>query len=175
MRGEMTMEMLAENSFALTEGLFREGMGCLSRNSYGKTAGKWTLILLLIWVVISAVLIFLGGPVSQILVYLAAILFLCYWLIVAAPRKHAKKAWDALLSRSGEDPRRITRFYPDHLQVDAGGTVKTVPYGDVLQIRETKNPIMLICADKTGIMVAKKGFTLGNYEEITALIRSASK
>lgn len=169
------MEMLAENSFALTEGLFREAMGCLSRNSYGKTAGKWTLILLLIWVVISAVLIFLGGPVSQILVYLAAILFLCYWLIVAAPRKHAKKAWDALLSRSGEDPRRITRFYPDHLQVDAGGTVKTVPYGDVLQIRETKNLIMLICADKTGIMVAKKGFTLGNYEEITALIRSVSK
>lgn len=169
------MEMLAENSFSLTEELFREGMGCLSRNSYGKTATKWTLILLLIWAVISAVLLFLGGPVSQTLVYLAAILFLCYWLNVAAPRKHAKKAWDALLSRSGEDPRRITRFYPDHLEVDAGGTVKTVPYGDVLQIRETKNLIMLICADKTGIMVAKKGFTLGNYEEITALIRSASK
>lgn len=59
--------------------------------------------------------------------------------------------------------------------MDAGGTLKTVPYGDVLQIRETKNLVMLICADKTGIMVAKKGFTLGNYEEITALIRSASK
>jgi hypothetical protein len=171
----MIMEMVAENSFSLTEGLFREGMGCLSRNSYGKTATKWTLILLLLWGIISALLLFLGGPVSQILVYLAAILFLCYWLNVAAPRKHAKKAWDALLSRSGDDPQRTTRFYPDHLEVDAGGTVKTVPYGDVLQIRETKNLIMLICADKTGVMVAKNGFTIGNYEEIIALIRSASR
>jgi hypothetical protein len=34
---------------------------------------------------------------------------------------------------------------------------------------------MLICADKTGVMVAKNGFTIGNYEEIIALIRSASR
>ena len=169
------MEILAENSFSLTEVLFREGMYCLSRNSYGKTAAKWTLILLLIWAIISAVLLFLGGPVSQTLVYLAAILFFCYWLNVAAPRKQAKKAWDALLSRSGDNPQRATRFYPDHLEVDAGGTVKTVPYGEVLQIRETKNLVMLICADKMGVMVAKNGFTLGNYVEIIALIRSASK
>ena len=169
------MEILAENRFSLTEKLFLEGMGCLSRNSYGKTARKYTLILLLIWVILSALLLFLGGTVAQALVYLAAILFLCYWLNVAAPRKHAKKSWDALISRSGDDPQRITRFYPDHLEVDAGDTVKTISYGDILQVRETKNLIMLICADKMGVMVAKNGFTIGNYEEITALIRSVSK
>lgn len=169
------MEILAENSFPLTEKLFLEGMGCLSRNSYGKTARKFTLILLLIWVIISAVLLFLGGTFAQPLVYLAATLFLCYWLNVAAPRKHAKKAWDALLSRSGDSPQRVTRFYRNHLEVDAGGTVKVIPYGDILQIRETKNLIMMISADKMGVMVAKNGFTIGNYEEIVALIRSASR
>jgi hypothetical protein len=171
----VTVEIFAENQFSLTEKLFLEGMGCLSRNSYGKTAGKYTGILLLIWAGISGLLLFLGGSFGQTLVYLAAILFLCYWLNVAAPRKHAKKAWNALLSRSGEDPQRITRFYRDHLEVDAGGTVKAISYGDILQILETKNLIMLICADKMGVMVAKNGFTIGNYEEITALIRSASK
>lgn len=169
------MDILAENRFSLTEKLFLEGMGCLSRNSYGKTAGKYTLFLLLIWVIITAVLLFLGSTFAYPLVYLAAILFLCFWLNIAVPRKHAKKSWDALLSRSGDEPQRITRFYRDHLQVDAGGTVKNISYDNVVRIQETSNLIMVLCADKTGVMLAKNGFTVGNKEEITALIQGVSK
>lgn len=167
------MEILAENRFVLTESLFMEGLQCISRETYGKTAKKCSMALILMWVVLSAVLLLIGGTLFQCFVYLAAILFFCLWLNVLAPRKNAKKSWDALLNRCGEDSERVTCFYEDRLEIDAGGTLKTIPYGDIEKIRQTKQLFLLVCKDKVGVMVAKDGFVSGSAEVIANLIHSA--
>ena len=167
------MDILAENRFQMTKQLFFEGLLRLSQDSYGKTAKKCTLFLLVIWVVMSALLLFIGGTVLQALVYLAAILLFCLWLNVLVPRKNAKKSWEALVNRCGEKAERITRFYEDRLEIDAGGTLKIVPYSEIVAIRQTKQLYVLVCTDKVGVMVAKNGFVSGSAEEIMALIEGA--
>jgi hypothetical protein len=150
-----------------------EGLQGISRESYGKTAKKCSLLLLLMWVVLSAVLLLIGGTLFQAFVYLAAILFFCLWLNVLAPRKNARKSWDALVCRCGEDSERITRFYEDHLEIDAGGSIKTIPYGDIAEIKQTKQLYLLVCKDKVGVMLTKDGFVSGSAEDVTALIAGA--
>lgn len=167
------MEILIENRFSVTKSLFFEGLGCLSRDSYGKTAKKITLLLLVMWAVLSVVLMLIGGTWMQALAYLAAILFFILWLNVLAPRKHAKKSWEALVNRSVEEPERITRFYEDHLEIDIGGSLKDIPYGDIVQIKQTKLLYVLVCADKMGVMLTKDGFVKGSAEEMEALIAAA--
>ena len=43
------MEILAENRFYMTKPLFFEGMARISKDTYGKWAKKFTLVLLLVW------------------------------------------------------------------------------------------------------------------------------
>ncbi len=167
------MEILAENRFYLTKSLFLEGMARISRDSYGKTAKKCTLIFLLVWAVMSALLLAIGGTIIQALIYLVIILLFCLWLNVVPPRKHAKKSWKALVDRCGEDPERITRFYEDHLEIDAGGVIKSIPYSEILEAKQSKHLLVLICADKMGVILAKDGFTQGNTEEVLALLQGA--
>lgn len=167
------MKILAENRFALTKPLFMEGMLRISRDSYGKSAKKAVLLFLVVWVVVAIGLMYTEGTIFQALIYLLVMMGFGLWLNVVPPRKHAKKSWEALVNRSGEDPERITRFYEDHLEADAGGSIKSVPYEDILQIRQSKRLLLLTCEDKVTIMVAKEGFTSGSAEEITALIRGA--
>lgn len=169
------MEILAENRFQMTKQLFFEGLLRLSRDSYGKTAKKCTLFLLLIWVVMSALLLFIGGTMFQALVYLVVMLYFCLWLNVLAPRKNAKKSWEALVNRCGENPERITRFYEDRLEIASDGTLKIVPYSEIVAIKQTKQLCVLVCEDKVGIMVTKSGFVSGSAEEIMALIEGATK
>lgn len=167
------MEIIAENHFHMTKPLFFEGLLRLSRDSYGKTAKKCSLALLVFWFVLSVILTLIGGYQLQVLVYLVVILVFCFWLNVTAPRKNAKKSWEALVNRCGEDPERITRFYEDRLEIDAGGTLKIVPYSDIVAIKQTKKLYVLVCADKVGVMVTKDGFVSGSAEEIMALIKGA--
>ncbi len=167
------MDIQVENRFVMTKPLFLEGLGCLSRDSYGKTAKKCSLLLLVMWAVLSAVLMLIGGTWMQALAYLAAILFFILWLNVLAPRKHAKKSWEALVNRSVEEPERITRFYEDHLEIDVDGSLKTISYSDIVNIKQTKLLYVLVCRDKMGIMLTKDGFVKGSVEDVEALITAA--
>lgn len=167
------MEILAENRYQMTKQLFLEGLKRLSRDSYGKTARKATLVLLIMWVVLTVVLMCIGGTYLQALAYLAAILFFCLWLNVLAPRKHAKKSWEALINRCGDTPERITRFYEDRLEIDSGGTIKTIPYEEIVDIKQSRQLWLLVCRDKMGVMLTKDGFVSGSAEVVTALITAA--
>lgn len=167
------MEILAENRFHLTRALFFEGMARISRDTYGKWARKFTLVFLIVWAVMAILLLCIGGTIGQALIYLALVAVICLWLNLLAPRSQAKKAWKALVSRCGEDPERITRFYGEHLEIDAGGALKTIPYTDILEIKQTKGLLVLVCADKVGVMAAKDGFVSGSAENVLALLQGA--
>lgn len=167
------MKPIAENRFSITKQLFYEGMLTISKDSYGKAAIKYSFIFLAIWVAMAAFLLFTGGTIGQALVYLLLVGVIIAWLNVFVPRSNAKKGWNALVSRYGSATDRRVRFYKDHLEVDGDCPAKTVTYQEILEIKESKHLYVLIGVDKVGVMVAKDGFTYGDFDEIRALIREA--
>lgn len=167
------MKPIAENRFSITKQLFYEGMLRISKDSYGKAAIKYSFIFVAIWVAMAAFLLFTGGTIGQALVYLLLVGVIILWLNVFAPRSHAKKGWNALVSRYGSAMERRVRFYKDHLEVDGDCAAKTVTYQEILEIKESKHLYVLICVDKVGVMVAKDGFAYGDFDEIQSLIREA--
>lgn len=167
------MKPIAENRFSITKELFYEGMLSISKDSYGKAARKYSLVFVVIWVVLSAFLLYTGGTPVQVGVYLFMLCVILVWLNILAPRNHTGKAWEALQRRYGTDMERRVRFYWDHLEVDGDCAEKSVPYREVLEIKESRRLYVLLCADKVGVMVAKEGFTSGGWDEILDLIREA--
>lgn len=167
------MTPIAENRFSITKELFYEGMLSISKDSYGRAAKKYSLVFLGIWVLMAAFLLYTGGTIGQILIYLGIIGAIILWLNVLAPRQHAKTAWNGLVKRYGSAMERRVRFYKDHLEVDGDCAEKSLTYQEILEIKESKHLYVLISVDKVGVMVAKDGFTSGNCDEILALIREA--
>lgn len=167
------MEILAENRFQLTKPLFFEGMARISKDTYGKWAKKFTLILLLVWAASAALLLCIGGTLIQGMIYLVPMSAICLWMNFLIPRSRAKKAWAALVSRCGENPERITRFYADHLQIESSGAEKSFAYSDITEIKETTHLLVLIYGEKQGIILAKDGFSIGDSERVLALVQGA--
>lgn len=168
------MEILAENRFNLTKSLFMEGMAQVSRHSNKKLKKQIALLLLLLWAVMSALLLLIGSSPVQVLIYLVVFLILGFWFNVQMPKNHAKKAWDSLVYRCGENPERATRFYSDHLEIESGESVKSVLYSEISVILQTDRLVVLICQDKMGILVPKSGFILGSPDDIQALVQGVS-
>lgn len=164
------MKIQAENRFAVTRDLFYEGMRRISRDGYGKVAGKAMLIFGGIWLALFAVTLLTGGNLSYVFFCLFVIALVCIWLFLWTPRKNAKTAWQTLSGRYGDAPQRITRFYEDHLEISGDCADKTVMYSDITQIRQTDHLLILLCRDKVGIMVALDGFTKGDLHTVHALI-----
>lgn len=168
------MEILAENRFHLTKSLFFEGMARISKDTYGPWAKKFTLVLLLVWAAAAALLLCVGGSLVQGLIYLVPVSAICLWMNLLAPGRRAKKAWAALVNRGGENPERITRFYEDHLIIEASGAEKEFAYSDISEIKESKHLLVLMHGEKQGILLEKDGFSLGDCEKVLALIQGAS-
>lgn len=167
------MEILAENRFHMTKSLFFEGMTRISKDTYGQWAKKFTLVLLLVWAAAAMLLLCIGGTLAQGLIYLVPVSAICLWMNLLVPRRRAKKAWAALVNRGGEDPERVTRFYEDHLMIEASGAEKIFAYSDISEIKETKHLLVLICGEKQGILLTKDGFSLGDCEKVLALVQGA--
>ena len=164
------MEPLAENRFTITKPLFYEGMLRVSKESLGPFAKKILLVLAILWVILAAVTLFFSGSPIYALVELVVIVLIGVWLCVYAPRNRARRAWAALESRCGADLERVTRFYPTYLEIDSGGEETTVFYKDVRQVLLSKHLLVLTCADRVGVLIARDGFITGDMAAAQALI-----
>ncbi len=165
------MEPICENRFSITKSLFFEGTRCLYREGYGKTARKYSLLFLLVWAVMAAFLLITGGTLGQTLVYLLLVAAICLWLNVLIPYNQGKRGWKALVCRYGDSLERRTCFYADHLVIGGDCAEKIVPYGEILEIKESRQLLVLVCADQVGVLIAKDGFVSGSAAQIRELIR----
>lgn len=167
------MEKLAENQFTITKRLFMEGMLRISRDGYGKSARKAMLVVLGLWTAFFLYTVAAGGNMAQTLGVLVIVGAAGLWLCVGMPRCNARRAWRALESKYGCDLRRTTSFYPDHLEIRGEGVETDIPYEDIREIKRSRRLLILLCEDRTGVLVALDGFTAGNANEVNALLRSA--
>lgn len=164
------MKLQAENRFTVTKELFYEGMLRISRDSYGKFAAKAMLVFSGIWLALLAFTLISSGSMTNVFFCLFVIVLIGIWLCLWTPRNNAKKAWKNLQSSYGSSVKRITRFYEEHLEISGDCPEKTVAYSDIREIKQSKNLLILICADKVGIMLALDGFTTGDIHTVQALI-----
>lgn len=169
------MEKLAENQFTITKSLFIEGMLRISRDGYGKSAKKAMLVILGLWGVFFLYTIVAEGDVLHALGFLIIIAAAGLWLCVGMPRSNARRAWRTLESKYGCDLRRTTCFFSDHLEIRGEGVETDIPYEDIREVKQSRRLLILLCKDKTGVLVALDGFTTGNANEVNALLRSVKK
>lgn len=167
------MEKLAENRFTITKSLFMEGMLRISRDGYGKAAGKAMLLILGLWGAFFLYTLAVGENVMQTLGFLLIAGLAGLWLCVGMPRSHAGRGWRALEGKYGSNLLRTTSFYPDHLEIQGDGLEKHISYDEIIQIKRSRRLLILICKNKAGVLLALDGFTKGTEKDVTALLRSA--
>lgn len=162
-----------ENRTTITKQLFMEGLGRISRDGYGKAARKAMLVLLGMWAALLVYTLLSQGNIHQTMGYLVLIGLIGLVLCVFMPQSNAKRAWKALEAKYGSAPERITTFFPDHLEIRGDCVEKNVAYRDVREVKESAHLLILVCEDKTGILLARNGFTGTDANEVKALIESA--
>lgn len=165
------MDFLAQNRTMIDKKRFCEGTLCISRDTYGRSAGKGVLVLVGLWLALLVYTLISGGSLGQTMSYLVLIGIMSLWLCVYLPRYSAGRAWKAQAAKYGESIKRVTYFYPEHLLITGDGLEKQVAYTDIVQIKHSRNLLILICQDQTAVLLARDGFSGMHEEEIMALIQ----
>lgn len=163
------MGLLAENRIIINKKNFCEGMRCISRETYGRSAGKGVLVLVGLWLALLVYTLVCGGSLGQTMSYLIPVGIMSLWICVYLPRYSAGRAWKAQTAKYGDLIERVTYFYPEHLVITGDGLEKQVSYADITRVEESRNLLILICQDKTAVLLAKDGFSGLTEHEITAL------
>jgi hypothetical protein len=170
MQGEINMEKMAENRFTITKKLYMEAMLRMSGVSYGKTAGKIICLILGAWCAFLIYVLATGKNPGQMLGSLGVICAVALWILVGMPRYYARRAWRKLQNQYGTDMERSIVFYADHMEAYSESVEKIISYEDIRQIMQSKHLLILICNDKTGVLVARNGFSAGSEETVLNLI-----
>ncbi len=160
------MELKAENDFTVTEELFREGMGQLQKDEYYPAMRKMLIAMAVILVVLAAVTVRFGGRLFAIGIEALVVSLVCVWMAFISPKRRMNAAWEAFCKQA--DLSRNTRFYEDRLEVTQGSLI--VNYENVLRVSETENMILLISDEGAAVMVAKNGFTVGDWDTVKGLL-----
>ncbi len=169
------MEHLAENRIVITRSLFLEGMLRLSRDSYGKAAGKAMLVFLAAWAAFLAFTLASTGTFLQALPLLGLVGLIGLWLCIIMPRSNARRAWKVQEAKYGSAAQRVSRFFDDHLTIVGEGVEKTVFYTDVREIKYSKNLMLLVCEDNIGVMLALDGFQNGSAAQVESQINKCKE
>ena len=164
------MEPVAENRYTLTKELFTEGMRQVIAENYGKTAKRAVLALLAAWIVLAVVTIVLRQSPVYIAVEAVVLALAALWVSVYIPRAKARAAWKKLSALYGGDLERTTRFYEDRLVVDAADREVALKYDEISRGLRSDRLLILIAANKTGILVKRDAFLSGKEETVLALV-----
>lgn len=165
--------MIAENEFVLTEELFYEGFAGV-QGDYRKFIRGLIAVLAVLGAGLIAFTLIRGESFLFVVVELAVLLFVGVYAGVFLPKRKAKAAYEAILRRTGANAPRVTRFYEDHLEADAGGQTATLSYRDILRQQETARLHILVGSDKRGFMIKKDGFTQGTLAQVLTAIEKAN-
>lgn len=159
---------IAKCTFELTQPLFMEGVLCTHRKNLGKIL-KWAVPLLAVcWAIIAFFTVSASGNFGFALVELGVIAAVFGYSALWLPRTKAKRAWNAMQDKNTE---RSVLFYEDHLQMDLPGRQMEVDYGEISETIQSKNLLILVARNRTGIMIKKDELVGGGCDEILRAIK----
>lgn len=166
------MRKLAESHIEITLPVYREGMNAINGKRFKSLIKKLLIFMIIIFAALTAYNLKKSFNPFVILIEAAIIVLLCVYMIVIMPRSARKKSYRAMCKRSETDvPRRTMEFFEDHLIIYAEAGRKTdVSYEEISEISETPDLWVLICKDRSGVLISKEGFSLGNFETVREAI-----
>ena len=164
------MEKSASNNFRITKQLYMEAMLQISREGYVKAAGKVICLILGLWCVLAVYMLATEKNPEQLVGPLIVIAAVALWVLVGMPRYYARRAWRSLQAKYGTDMERSIDFYEDHMEVHSESVEMKIPYENISKVMHSKRLLILICNDKTGILVARDGFSAGSENTVRDLI-----
>lgn len=162
------MEPIAENTTTVTQPLFFEAMA--AADNYRETALKGMGVMAAAWVVLAGITVFRGMSLGLALMELAVLAAVGLWLIVLYPRSRYKRGFKAMQDRYDGDLTRQIHFYRDRLVIDTCLNSAEFTYHEIIRIRKTRNLLLLVCADKTGLFFALDGFSKGDADTVVQAV-----
>ncbi len=165
------------NRTLITPRLFREGARRQLARKYNRLTVKVGLVLLLVLALLGLLTWKLCGTMAPMGMEVLLFALVLGWIRFSLPRSEWKRAYRAMVQRSGGGtPCRELRFEEDRLLIQPEpGEALCIPYAQITDIRQTRHALVLTCADGTGVLVDKAGFTAGDAQQALELLRSAKK
>lgn len=166
-----TTTPIAENHISISHKLFNEGLRAAGSKTYKKEIHKVILILSVLYVTVAVWLWYTGGSLFFLLSESIFLGMLLLWLIFMLPVTKNRSKYNAMVQGTDRIPKRITRFYSNHLSVTTETEkVTTIPYDDILGWQETRNLYILNCNKNIAVLLDKKGFAIGDFLTVTTMI-----
>ena len=110
-------EILAENRYTLTKGLFLQGM---LKTQYGNNRKVYMGTLTIIsaaWLFLLYIAVSKGQGYPEFIMESIAAALACLYILYLQPKNAAKKNYEKLCERYDQQMERTIRLYEDHLQV----------------------------------------------------------
>lgn len=153
-------------TFVLSKPLFLEGVRCTQRDTLAGTM-RWLLpVLAGLWLMITVYSVSGGSGIGLALWELGVMAFLLVYITVWFPNSRAKRAWNALEAKGQADTERSILFFEDHLEVDFSEHHTEMDYAEIVKALKSKNLLILIGSDRTGIMIKKEDLTGCTCEQL---------
>ena len=159
-------KLLAESRFALTKELFDEGMRQVVWAGSGLSRMLLVIGLAIVWLALLICSLALGQGLAIAGMELLVVVLATVWALVWVPRRKARRAWQTLEAKGAAESERITRFFEDDVEVEVSGQLTRISYDDLKNILTTKNLLIFLTKDGTGVMVRRDSFLAGSESDV---------
>ena len=167
------MEPIAVNHIAVDRQLFTEGYGAIFSKRRQKMLLYCGIVFCAFGLILLAVQVRL--PVASALSFPALLsgVIVIIWALTLRQTELCRK-YKAFQRRNGDLSQRTVTCYGSSLTVETGrGEPTQIDYPDIREHRETEHLLILICADHSGVMLAKDGFETGSPAAVLTAIEKA--
>ena len=164
------MEPIAVNHIAVDKALFAEGHAAIFSKKRQKMLLYCGIVFCAFGVVLLAVQMRL--PVASALSFPALLsgLLVLVWALTLQ-KTELRSKYKAFRRRNGDISQRTIRCYRNYLTVETGrGEPVQIDYPDIREHKESEHLLILICADHSGVMLARDGFETGSPAELFSAI-----
>jgi len=167
------VEPIAVNHITITRALFAEGHDAIFSRRRQKMLLYCGIVFLAFGLILLAVQVRL--PVASTLSFPALLsgAIVVIWALTLQ-KSELRRKYKLFRRRHGESSPRTIRCYSHYLTVETGSAQPVqIDYPDIREHRETEHMLILICADHTGVMLARDGFETGSAAALLEAIEKA--
>lgn len=166
------MEPLAVNHIQITKELFQESFALI----FDKRKQKTLLLCGIAVAAFGALSLVVQSLLHKVLILGVPILMMGIFVVIWSfflPRTACKRKYKAFCLKNGRTPveRRI-EFYESSLSVYTEGhsSPLDVDYSEIKEWRTSQHLVLLICEDRSGILLDRANFQTKTWEQIEALL-----
>ena len=169
------MEPIVVNRTTIDKSLFAEGHAAIFSKQRQRMMLSCGIIFCVFGLILLAVQVRM--PVASMLSFpaiLSGVIVVIFALTLQ--KSELKRKYAAFQRKNGDVSERTICCYRNCLMIETGdGEPVQIDYPDIRDHRETEHLYLLLCADHTGVMLAKDGFQTGSWQALLDAIEKAKQ